>query len=858
MGVTDSGRRDGTFVLAAVTLALAMVVASGSAPVSAAPRAPRGSFAGPGAPARLSSGARTASASHLASAGRAGFQFVPGEVVVGYKPGTSSATVRAARASVRGALRASVRRARTEVLALPKDATVATAIASLRADPSVAFAEPNYIRHLTLTPNDPLFGDEWGLSNTGQLDSDGNAGTPGDDVGAPAAWDITTGSPGITVAILDSGIANDHPDLAPNVFVNAAEIAGNSVDDDGNGFVDDVRGWDFVANDNDPRDYNGHGTHVAGTIGAAGNNSQGIAGVSWSSKLLPIRVADGDGVITSARLAEAFAYAGAMGARVANGSFGGGPASSAELAAIKAAGNTLFVFAAGNESANNDSTAEYPCDYGAQNFLPNVLCVGATDHNDALASFSNRGIDTVDLAAPGVEVASTWPAYGAPVFSDDFETDITGRWTATGTWARSTAHPRSGSSSLDDSPGATYPNDEVSSITTTNAINLAGRQGCQLDLWARTDLEANADFLDVQAAPAPGGPYSVLLEGTDTTGGAYSEGVASLEAFDGGPVYLRFELNTDSSVVDDGVYIDDVSVACLSGTYVGNEFQLDSGTSMAAPHVSGAAALLFAADPARTPAVVRSLLLTNVDRRAGLASTTLSGGRLDVGNAIAPNAPADLARPVASVNAFRTPYTLASTLGVGWSGSDAGTGVAVYSTLLRYANYRGAALGSYSTWRSFASASSASIRVSPGFTYCFAVRARDHAGNTSNASADRCEATPLGVRSMSASGFAARIGNGYYLRSYEDATRTGATLKLGNVRYRRLILVATTCPNCGSVEVLLGSTRLKTISLASPSLRPQQLFAITARTGVSPASTITIRTLSSKLVRIEGLGVSLL
>jgi hypothetical protein len=275
------------------------------------------------------------------------------------------------------------------------------AIARYRAHPKVQFIEPNYVYRTVTTPNDPEFSRLWGLQNTGQT-----GGIPGADIDATLAWDVFTGSD-VLVAITDTGIDWTHPDLAANVFVNPGEIAGNGIDDDHNGFIDDVRGWDFVNHDNDPRDDHGHGTHVSGTVGAIGNNGIGVAGVNWHVKILPLKFLDAGGSGTTADAVTAIDYAVSMGARVISASWGGGGPSEALRLSIEAAGNAgvLFVAAAGNAGQNNDFFPNYPSNFD----LPNIIAVAATDHFDRLASFSNYGATSVDLAAPGVDIFSTYP-----------------------------------------------------------------------------------------------------------------------------------------------------------------------------------------------------------------------------------------------------------------------------------------------------------------------------------------------------------------------------------------------------------------------------------------------------------------
>ncbi len=233
----------------------------------------------------------------------------------------------------------------------------------------------------------------------------GTGGTPDADIDAPEAWDRTTGSRDVAVAVVDSGVDTSHPDLRPNAWRNAGEIEGNAVDDDGNGLVDDSRGWDFAQDDNTPDDANGHGTHVAGTLGARGNDGEGVAGVAWNTSIMPIRVLASDGSGSVSDVIKGYGYAARKGAKVINASLGGDTLSRAEYDAIAAVPDTLLVAAAGNDGADNDATGSFPCNYD----LPNVVCVASTDRNDQLSGFSNRGRTTVDLAAPGESIASTYP-----------------------------------------------------------------------------------------------------------------------------------------------------------------------------------------------------------------------------------------------------------------------------------------------------------------------------------------------------------------------------------------------------------------------------------------------------------------
>jgi subtilisin family serine protease len=330
---------------------------------------------------------------------------VPGELLVGFREGTGSRG-RAEAAREAGAATAApppvpgVVRLRVE-----EGTSTADAMAVLADDPAVAWVQPNRYRLPTAAPDDPWFPELWGLQNRGQV-VNGTAGLAGADADVVAAWEMVVGGAEPLVAVVDTGIAFDHPDLADAIATNPGESGGgresNGADDDGNGFVDDWRGWDFADDDNAPDDANGHGTLVAGTIAARVGNAAGVAGVSGGARVLPLRVV-GAGGATDADIAAAFTYAARLGADVVNASLGGPGVSPVIDAAIAAAPQTLFVFPSGNAAKDNDVAPDYPCATDE----PNAICVAATDQHDQPAAFSSWGAESVDLAAPGVNVLST-------------------------------------------------------------------------------------------------------------------------------------------------------------------------------------------------------------------------------------------------------------------------------------------------------------------------------------------------------------------------------------------------------------------------------------------------------------------
>ncbi|MEX2185151.1 MAG: S8 family peptidase [Pirellulales bacterium] len=281
----------------------------------------------------------------------------------------------------------------------------------LSSNSAIAGFEQDIVRVLQATPNDTSFGTLYGLHNTGQ-----SGGTADADIDAPEAWNLTTGSSSVVAGIIDTGIDYTHPDLVGNMWTNPGEIAGNGIDDDGNGFVDDVHGYDFYNEDGDPMDDNSHGTHVAGTVGATGDNGQGVVGVAWNVKLMALKFMGASGSGYTSDAVRAVNYATMMrstygvNVRVLNNSWGSGSYSYSLESAISASNTAgiLFVAAAGNDGTDNDTTPHYP-----SNFSPaNVISVASTDRNDTRSSFSNWGATTVDLGAPGSSIYSTVPGGG--------------------------------------------------------------------------------------------------------------------------------------------------------------------------------------------------------------------------------------------------------------------------------------------------------------------------------------------------------------------------------------------------------------------------------------------------------------
>jgi len=326
--------------------------------------------------------------------------YVENELLVKFKNGTASAAARSVNAEIGASLLEEFPELGWQRVKLPANLSVNRAITNYKNFTDIEQAQPNFYYHLTIAPNDTRYSELYGMAK----------------ISAPAAWDLSTGSATTVVAIIDTGINYNHQDLSTNMWTNAGETPGNGIDDDGNGFVDDYYGYDFFYNDSDPLDQNGHGTHTAGTVGAIGNNALGVVGVNWNVRLMAIKIYSPNGNdTTSAMLINAYNYVRLMknrgvNIRVTNNSYGGcGEACGYDQAtkdALDAMGNAgiLNVFAAGNAGLNVETTPFYPASYTS----PSILSVASSTNTDARSSFSNFGTTSVDVAAPGSGILSTY------------------------------------------------------------------------------------------------------------------------------------------------------------------------------------------------------------------------------------------------------------------------------------------------------------------------------------------------------------------------------------------------------------------------------------------------------------------
>lgn len=503
----------------------------------------------------------------------------------------------------------------------------------------VEHAELHALRYPQATPDDPYFSSQWNMKK----------------IGAEATWDISTGNREIIVAVIDSGVDDTHPDLQGNIWINAVEKNGEAgVDDDGNGYIDDIYGWDFAGyddgipetndSDNNPMDIYGHGTHVAGIIGAVGNNGVGVSGMNWTVRVMPLKVRqDNDGDFTDAAILEAIYYAIANGAHVVNCSFGGSLASLNEYTAfnnLKLAG-IISACAAGNYSDDMDESDKlYPACYKVDNIihdltkgdtfcpgLDNIISVANTNSSDTLSASSNYGKTTVDVAAPGDSIYSTALLSGT------------------------TASVRS----VDASPAVEYPALGMEYAALTAAEGITGvLYDCGMGYSGYT---CDSEVID-QIPAAVSGNIALIQRGNcDGEDFYFSQKVANAMAKGAAGVIIYNNLENDA---DDNFDLEGgtlgapgnwgipvVSIPKASGEALlsllakapleialinkptENPYKYMSGTSMAAPHVAGLAALLYGQCPTVPYACVRDTIINHVDKVAGLQDKVASGGRIN-------------------------------------------------------------------------------------------------------------------------------------------------------------------------------------------------------------------------------------
>jgi len=581
---------------------------------------------------------------------RAG-RHVGGEVLVRYRSDATAAEIEGIERRFGLRQRKELKPLRVRHYQLPPGQSVFEAIDALEALASVEYAAPNHRISIEGVPNDPFFHDQWSLHNIGQI-VNGQGGPADADIDWPEAMDLFQPATEIVVAVLDSGAALLHPDLEGNILLNSPELTGDvhdGVDDDGNGFVDDFVGWDFVDDDNLPLDENGHGSLVASLIGASANDAVGVAGASPALKMLPLRVFDDLGSGTVDAFLAASIYAVSRGAHILH--FSGGHTGTNETESTLIAWldeqGVLLVAAAGNGGADvrgddNDQLPVFPASHPGEN----VVSVAATGRDDALTLFSNFGAQSVDLAAPGKDILGADITRNR-VFLEDFETGAPA-WTVANnchdpcldwslfvdafhnTWANDSAD--SFGSPIDylrnthawvTSPSMTLPVfGPLLSFRTWHALSITDFGFAEIEsggIWRTLAI------LEGFSATAPPGTA------TDS-GGTVS---ADLSSFAGETVRFRFRLHSDHAFQADGFYVDDVAISEVDAfEFDGRQFQFNDGTSFAAPLVSGVAALVWSQRPDLTHREVRQILLESVDLVPELAGRLTTGGRVNAARAL--------------------------------------------------------------------------------------------------------------------------------------------------------------------------------------------------------------------------------
>lgn len=566
--------------------------------------------------------------------------YVEGEVLVKFRSPATAAVARSA-VAVRGhTVVASAMQSSWAQVKIADTQSVPEALAAYRSDPGVEYVQPNYVYRADALPNDSRFAQLWALKNSGQPIGTGSyfpdAGTPGADLNVEKAWDHVTDCASVVVAVIDSGVNYDHEDLAANMWNGGATFPRH--------------GADFVDKDNDPMDTIGHGTHVAGTIGAAGNNGTGVAGVCWKASIMAVRVLDADGRGTTATLLQGIDFAVSQGAKVINMSLGGpsfDPLLNEAIAQAQA-NDVVLVVSAGNEGLNIDLAGRehYPCGYGHDN----LICVTALDQTYARATFANFGVESVDVGAPGTNILSA-QALQERTISDDFNTAGALDWTSSGGWAYRPL-------SLKDSPidvlanPPTFPS--ASGEYANNAderayktFDLGGAISATLRFTVQRSLQPG-DSLTVNYRNGAADPFAdgVLLERfTGTLSGVRGPFSYGISACAGGPCSIGFQLSTDASGTAPGVGIASFSIEANELTNVA--YRARNGTSMAAPQVAGVAAMLRAYNPQFTYVDVVNAIKNGGRPIAALAGRTTTGRAADAMSSLAYiNAPTGLSATI--------------------------------------------------------------------------------------------------------------------------------------------------------------------------------------------------------------------
>jgi subtilisin family serine protease len=562
-------------------------------------------------------------------------KYVEGEVLVKFKSNVSTQVQQYTATNLGGRSFTQVgKKLRVAKIKLPEGSDVLTAVQAYQADPNVEYAQPNYVYYPTAIPNDASYGQLWGMKNSGQTISNpsyptNNPGIAGNDIDAELAWDQITDCRSAVVAVLDTGINYTHTDLAGNMW-------------DGSAAGYPYHGFDFVDNDNDPMPNGGsedHGTHVAGTIGAYGNNSIGVAGVCWRASIMSVRVC-ADTCATSDTI-QGIEFASDNGAKVINMSLGGeGPFDALFNDAITYArdSDVVVVVAAGNGgldgvSDDNDglgddgdaSTNVYPCNFTQEN----LLCIAALDQSYNLASFSNYGVTSVDVGAPGTNTLSSW---AGPKITDDF----TSGWTLNGGWASNFCSPFDAlTNPANWCSGGLYANNADDKAY--KSFDLNGAIAAELEYYAVIETETGVDFFSTAMISNGGDPFAgggtILQRGSGTTSGFLLGFNHDISSCNTSTCSLGFRLTTDGSVVARGIAIVEFTIETLQTN--STSYNVIGGTSMATPHVAGIATMVRTFNPNYTYTQTVEAIENGGEVVAGLSGITTTGRAANAMGAIA-------------------------------------------------------------------------------------------------------------------------------------------------------------------------------------------------------------------------------
>ncbi|OHD69140.1 MAG: hypothetical protein A2W19_06000 [Spirochaetes bacterium RBG_16_49_21] len=560
--------------------------------------------------------------------------YVKDEVLVQYKKNITYATRRASIQARGGTFLKEFGRPGLVHVRLSKGESIADALNKYENDPSVEYAQPNYIYHATLASTDPSYNQEWGLHNTGQTITNAtyyppsgpthNPGTAGKDMNMENTWGVKHDCSTVIVAVVDSGVNYNHQDLAANMWNGVPASYPN-------------HGYDYVDNDNDPMDLAGHGTHVAATIGAKGDNGLGTAGVCWEASIMAVRILNAAGMGTTAWAVSGINFAVTNGAKVINMSFGGSiddPALSGAIDTARTNG-VVVVTAAGNGDASgigqnlnntgNGYNDVYPCEFTQDN----LLCVAALDQAYSRATFSNYGSTSVDVGAPGTNILSAYAGTDT-VIDENFSTN----WIMNGGWVRLIDYDfgYGPTDMLVIPPG--WPSQAYGNNLDAKAykeFNLSGNDEAHLMFLGFVDVEPSWDYINVNYNTSGGDPFS---------GGTQLLNYSGSSAVPIGAIYditscttsscsVGFQLTTDGTNIHTyygvGIFYFNITAMALNNI----SYKVADGTSMAAPHVSGLAAILKAYNPDYTYADIIQSIKQGGDTESSLTTTTSTGKAVD-------------------------------------------------------------------------------------------------------------------------------------------------------------------------------------------------------------------------------------